>query len=137
MDVLTLRQEKRTVKSFDEKIELLKELQKEYNFDQIFTTEREILDDNVQNLSCAVIAGTEHHKLGPVRVNVLDRIGTGDSFVAGALFGLANNYSLQETLDFALSSFALKHTIVGDFQVASKEAVQGFDLNGEKVIIKR
>ena len=84
-----------------------------------------------------MITSTEHHKLGPVRVNVLDRIGTGDSFVAGALYGLANSYSLQETLDLALSSFALKHTIVGDFQVASKEAVQGFDLNGEKIVIKR
>lgn len=137
MDVLTLRQEKRKVHSFDEKIELLKELQKEYQFDQIFTTEREILDDNEQKLSCAVITGTEVHRLGPVKVNVLERIGTGDSFVAGALYGLANSYSLQDTLDFALSSFALKHTIVGDFQVASKQAVQGFDLNGDKVVIKR
>ena len=137
MDVLTLRKEKRKVDSFDEKIELLKELQKEYNFDQIFTTEREILDDNEQKLSCAVITATEHHKLGPVKVNVLERIGTGDSFVAGALYGLANSYSLPETLDFALSSFALKHTIIGDFQIASKEDVQGFDLNGEKVVIKR
>ena len=137
MDVLTIRKEKRTIDSFDEKIKLLQELQREYNFDQIFTTEREILDDNEQNLSCAVITGTEVHKLGPVKVNVLERIGTGDSFVAGALYGLANSYSLQDTLDFALSSFAMKHTIVGDFQIASKEAVQGFDLNGEKVVIKR
>ncbi len=137
MDVLTLRQEKRVVNSFDEKIELLKSLQKEYNFDQIFTTEREILDDNVQKLSCAVITANEHLKLGPIRVNVLERIGTGDSFVAGALYGLANSYSMQDTLDFALSSFALKHTIVGDFQIASKDAVQDFDINGKHVVIKR
>ncbi|MGM9946105.1 MAG: PfkB family carbohydrate kinase [Lysinibacillus sp.] len=137
MDALTLRQEKRKVNSFDEKIELLKWLQKEYNLDQIFMTEREVLDDNVQKLSCAVITATEQHKLGPVRVNVLDRIGTGDSFVAGVLYGLANSYSLQETLDFALSSFALKHTIVGDFQIASKQAVQDFDINGKHVVIKR
>ena len=137
MDVLTIRGERRAIHSRDEKIELLKWLQKEYNFDQIFTTEREILDDNVQKLSCSVITGTEQHTLGPVRVQVLERIGTGDSFVAGALYGLANSYSLQETLDFALSSFALKHTIIGDFQLATKQAVQDFDLNGKNVVIKR
>ena len=136
-DALTMSREKKEVHSFEEKIELLKGLQQRYNFDYIFTTEREVLDDNVQKLSCAVITGTEHHTLGPVRVSVLDRIGTGDSFVAGALYGIVNSFNLQETLDFALSSFALKHTIVGDFQIASKQTVQDFDINGEKVVIKR
>ena len=137
LDVLTIRQEKRKVDSFDEKLQILQEFQKEYQFDKIFTTEREILANNEQKLSCAVITGTEKHILGPVKVNVLERIGTGDSFVAGALYGLANSFSLTETLDFALSSFALKHTIVGDFQIASKEAVQGFEINGENTVIKR
>ena len=137
LDVLTIRNEKRKVNSFDEKIQLLQELQKQYNFDKVFTTEREILDDNEQKLSCAVITADETYKLGPVKVNVLERIGTGDSFVAGVLYGLANSFNPQETLDFALSSFAMKHTIVGDFQIASKQLVQDFDINGEKIVIKR
>ena len=111
--------------------------QKEYQFDQIYTTERNILGNNVQELRCAVITGNEHFTAGPVKVNVLDRIGTGDSFVAGVLYGINNQYNPQDTINFALSSFALKHTIVGDFQIASKADVQQFDVDNEKVVIKR
>lgn len=137
LDVLTIRQEKREVNTFEEKITLLKEFQKEYQFDQIYTTERNILGNNVQELRCAVITGNEHFTAGPVKVNVLDRIGTGDSFVAGVLYGINNQYNPQDTINFALSSFALKHTIVGDFQIASKADVQQFDVDNEKVVIKR
>ncbi|WP_148629758.1 sugar kinase [Bacillus sp. E214] len=137
LDVLTIRQEKREVNTFEEKIALLKEFQKEYQFDQIYTTERNILGNNVQELRCAIITETEHFTAGPVKVNVLDRIGTGDSFVAGVLYGINNQYSPQEIINFALSSFALKHTIIGDFQIASKADVQQFDVENEKVVIKR
>ena len=137
MDVLTIRQEKREVNTFEEKIALLKEFQKEYNFEQIYTTERNVLGNNVQELRCAVITDTEHFTAGPVKVNVLDRIGTGDSFVAGVLYGINNQYTPQDTINFALSSFALKHTIIGDFQIASKNDVEQFDINNEKVVIKR
>lgn len=125
------------VETIEEKLSILKDFCEEYGFDAFFTTDREVLENNVQKLSCAVVTSNEQHVLGPVKVNVLERIGTGDSFVAGVLFGLNNSYSLTETLDFALSSFALKHTIVGDFQIASKQAVQDFDINGKHVVIKR
>lgn len=137
LDVLTIRQEKREVNTFEEKIALLKEFQKEYQFDQIYTTERNILGNNVQELRCAIITESEHFTAGPVKVNVLDRIGTGDSFVAGVLYGINNQFSPQEIINFALSSFALKHTIIGDFQIASKADVQQFDVENEKVVIKR
>ena len=125
------------VETLEEKLVILKDFCQEYGFDAFFTTDREVLENNEQKLSCAVVTSNEQHILGPVKVNVLERIGTGDSFVAGVLFGLNNSYSLTETLDFALSSFALKHTIVGDFQIASKQAVQDFDINGGRVVIKR
>ena len=140
LDAFTIHQlhgKKIKVETLEEKLAILKDFCKEYGFDAFFTTDREVLENNVQNLSCAVVTSNEQHILGPVKVNVLERIGTGDSFVAGVLFGLNNSYSLTETLDFALSSFALKHTIVGDFQIASKQAVQDFDINGKHVVIKR
>ncbi|MGM9928227.1 MAG: sugar kinase [Bacillus sp. (in: firmicutes)] len=137
LDALNINQQQRKVDSFEEQIQILQDFQKQYQFDKIFTTKRTIVEDQVQQLSCAVITKDEYLTSGPVQVNVLERIGTGDSFVAGVLFGLNQSFTLQETLDFALSSFALKHTIVGDFQISSKQEVQSFDLSGEKVIIKR
>lgn len=47
--------------------------------------------------------------------NIVDRVGTGDSFVAGIIYGLnqfASDY--QKTIDFAVTLSALNHTTRGD-----------------------
>ena len=48
--------------------------------------------------------------------NIVDRVGTGDSFTAGIIFGLQNlgDFNYQGIIDFAVSLSALKHTILGD-----------------------
>ena len=45
---------------------------------------------------------------------VVDRIGSGDAFVAGSLFGVLSGWPWQRTLPFAVAAAALKHSIVGD-----------------------
>lgn len=140
LDVYTIHQlhgKQKRMELFVDKLAIIKAFLKEYDFDAFFTTEREILENNVQQLSCGVVTRDEQHVLGPIKVNVFERIGTGDSFVAGVLYGLHHGYCLQETLNFALSSFALKHTIAGDFQIVSKQVVSDFNINGENAIINR
>lgn len=46
---------------------------------------------------------------------VIDRIGGGDAFAAGALHGLIEGRAPQYTIDFAVAAGALKHSIPGDF----------------------
>jgi 2-dehydro-3-deoxygluconokinase len=53
---------------------------------------------------------------------VIDRIGTGDAFAAGLIYGL-KHYEDQEALKFANAACALKHTIVGDVNLVSVEEV--------------
>ncbi|TQI69323.1 2-dehydro-3-deoxygluconokinase [Gramella sp. Hel_I_59] len=54
--------------------------------------------------------------------SVVDRIGTGDAYAAGILYGL-QNYDDQKTLDFANAACALKHTILGDANLVSVDEV--------------
>lgn len=57
--------------------------------------------------------------------HIVDRVGGGDSFVAGLIYGLntfSNNY--QRALDFAVAASALKHTIFGDFNLVSVAEVE-------------
>ena len=54
--------------------------------------------------------------------DVVDRIGTGDAYAAGLLYGL-QHYDDQLTLDFANAACALKHTHVGDVNLVSVEEV--------------
>jgi 2-dehydro-3-deoxygluconokinase len=66
--------------------------------------------------------------------HIVDRVGGGDSFVAGLIYGL-NTYSGddQRALDFAVAASALKHTVFGDFNlvtVAEVEKIMAGDVSG-------
>lgn len=56
--------------------------------------------------------------------HITDRVGTGDSFAAGLIYGLVTGSSDQQALDFAVAASALKHTIPGDFNLVSLDEVQ-------------
>ncbi|MFX0072419.1 MAG: PfkB family carbohydrate kinase [Candidatus Hermodarchaeota archaeon] len=56
--------------------------------------------------------------------HIVDRVGGGDSFMAGLIYGLITNKSDPfYALRFALAASCLKHTIIGDFNLVSKEEV--------------
>ena len=55
--------------------------------------------------------------------HVVDRIGTGDAFAAGLIYGL-QHYDKQEALEFANAACALKHTINGDVNLASVQEIK-------------
>ena len=47
--------------------------------------------------------------------DIVDRVGGGDSFGGGLIYGLSNYSSNAQALEFAVAASALKHTIPGDF----------------------
>lgn len=56
--------------------------------------------------------------------HIIDRVGGGDSFAAGLIFGLQNfKDNPQKALNFAVASSCLKHTIFGDFNLVSVDEV--------------
>lgn len=54
---------------------------------------------------------------------IVDRVGGGDSFAAGLIYGLVNGKSHQETIEFAVATSCLKHSISGDFNLVKLEEV--------------
>jgi len=55
--------------------------------------------------------------------NIVDRIGAGDSFAAGLIYGMLRFSTLQEALEFAVAASCLKHSIPGDFARSSVDEV--------------
>ncbi len=47
--------------------------------------------------------------------HIVDRVGGGDSFAAGLIYGMLELPSRQEALDFAVAASCLKHSVPGDF----------------------
>ncbi|MGN8645956.1 PfkB family carbohydrate kinase [Gracilibacillus sp. HCP3S3_G5_1] len=57
---------------------------------------------------------------------VVDRIGGGDAYAAGVIYGYLNNWSAENTVSFATANAVLKHTIRGDGNLFSAEEVEQF-----------
>jgi 2-dehydro-3-deoxygluconokinase len=76
--------------------------------------------------------GCVHHSQRYV-VTLIDRIGGGDSFAAGLIYGLLTNRPADASLRFAVAASALKQTIPGDFNragVAEVDALAGGEASG-------
>jgi 2-dehydro-3-deoxygluconokinase len=56
--------------------------------------------------------------------HIVDRVGTGDSFAAGLIYGLQELGTHREALEFATAASCLKHSVAGDFSRSSLEEVQ-------------
>jgi 2-dehydro-3-deoxygluconokinase len=66
-------------------------------------------------------------------VRIVDRIGGGDSFAAGLIYGLVTGRTPTLALRFAVAASALKQTIPGDFNRVSVDEVDrlaGGDASG-------
>jgi len=56
--------------------------------------------------------------------NIVDRVGGGDTFAAGLIYGFNNLNSDKEALEFAAAASCLKHSIPGDLPLLSVEEVK-------------
>ena len=56
--------------------------------------------------------------------NIVDRVGGGDSFGAGLIYGIRKGYDCQKIIEFAVASSALKHSIEGDLNRISVPEVE-------------
>ena len=56
--------------------------------------------------------------------DIVDRVGGGDSFAGGLIYGLTTYEDRQQALEFAVAASCLKHSILGDFNRVSVDDVR-------------
>jgi 2-dehydro-3-deoxygluconokinase len=56
--------------------------------------------------------------------HIVDRVGGGDSFMGGLIYGLLNYEDDQDALNFAVAASCLKHTIPGDANLVTVGEVE-------------
>lgn len=56
--------------------------------------------------------------------DIIDRVGGGDSFAGGLIYGLNHYTDRQQALEFAVAASCLKHSVIGDFNRVSVSDVE-------------
>ena len=69
--------------------------------------------------------------------HIVDRLGNGDAFAGGLIYGLLTLSSPQDALEFAVAGGCLKHSIPGDFNRFSVEDVNGLLKSGGSGRVRR
>ena len=69
--------------------------------------------------------------------HIVDRVGTGDAYAAGIIYGLLTLNTDQEAVDFAAAACSLKHTVEGDANVISTDDVNNLVQGNTSGRIKR
>lgn len=69
--------------------------------------------------------------------DIVDRVGAGDSFMAGLIFGLLHYEDDKKALEFAAAASCLKHTLKGDFNWVTVSDVENLIVGDSSGRVKR
>ena len=100
-------------------------MEKYPNVSRVAITLRESKNANHNDWSACLYNGRDFYLSRKYAItNIVDRVGGGDSFGGGLIYGL-NHYPDEKTaLEFAVAASCLKHTISGDFNRVSVSEVE-------------
>jgi 2-dehydro-3-deoxygluconokinase len=113
--------------------EVARALADRFGFEQVAITLRESLSANDNNWAAMLYRKGEAYFSRKYPMHIVDRVGGGDSFGAGLIYGNLSGLGPQETLEFAVAASCLKHSIEGDFNQVSVDEVRklaGGDASG-------
>ncbi len=101
-----------------------KQLTDMFGFRAVAITLRESISANDNNWAAMLYTGGECYFSRKYAIRIVDRVGGGDSFGAGLIYGMLSGYDPQKTIEFAVAASCLKHTIEGDYNMVSVAEVE-------------
>lgn len=100
------------------------ELLNKFNLTKIACTLRTSISASDNKWTSMLYDGEEFYQSREYEVHIVDRVGGGDSFVAGLIYGFLNDLPDAESLEFATAASCLKHSIEGDFNLVTVDEVK-------------
>ncbi|HHT36664.1 MAG: PfkB family carbohydrate kinase [Candidatus Wallacebacter cryptica] len=113
--------------------DIFKQMKDKFGFKYVGSTLRESYSASDNGWSAMIYDGNEYYRSKVYKLHIVDRVGGGDSFAAGLIYGLVTGKPVGEALEFAVAASSLKHTIYGDYNlvsVAEVENLAGGDASG-------
>lgn len=107
------------------------------NINKVVKKTRRIISASHHQIQGKMWNGQDYIKSEMLNItHIIDRVGTGDAFAAGLIYGLLH-YDNQQAIEFASAACALKHTVPGDVNTVSLENVESLLKNDTAGAIKR
>jgi 2-dehydro-3-deoxygluconokinase len=105
--------------------EMIRRVKKSFPETKVFaTTLREVISSNQHLWGAIMLEGENWHVVEPREIHVLDRIGGGDGFVGGLLYGILKGWEPSKWIEFGWATGALATTVITDYcQPADEEQV--------------
>jgi len=116
--------------------EVAKKLSERFGFKKVAITLRESISANDNNWAGMLYDGKDFCFSKTYPIHIVDRVGGGDSFGAGLIYGALQGWTSADTLEFAVAASCLKHSIEGDYNLVSVDEVKklaGGDASGRVV----
>lgn len=119
VDVLFISEEtsRRMFRKTGELRQIMRSYCEEYGVSIVATTQRRVISPKKHNFGSVIYdhtSGSYYTEPPYEDIDVVDRIGSGDAYVAGVLFGLLRYGDPQKALQFGDATSAVKNTIPGD-----------------------
>lgn len=106
---------------------LARHLRERYGFDTVAITLRVSHSASRNGWSALLHDGRDAatpYRSREYDLTIVDRVGGGDAFASGLIYGLLTKSDTRQALEFAVAASALKHTIPGDLNLVSVEEVE-------------
>lgn len=103
---------------------IFKQMIDKFNFKYVVSSLRESHSASDNGWSAVAYDGNEFYQSRKYDIRIVDRVGGGDSFASGVIYGLLEGKNFKEALEFGVAASALKHTIHGDFNMVSVNEVE-------------
>ena len=110
-----------------------KQLADKFGFEKVAITLRTSISASDNNWAAMLYDGEDYYFSKEYKLNIVDRVGGGDSFGGGLIYSLLSGKDSKSAIEFAVAASALKHSIEADFNrvtVKEVEKLAGGDGSG-------
>lgn len=105
-------------------IEVAQKIEAEYNIHTISISMRRSISASDNDWGAMLYINNSPYFSSRYNIHLIDRIGGGDSFAAGIIYALANDFDPIHTIEYAAATSCLKQTIEKDFSISTVEEIE-------------
>ena len=127
VDMLFVSEEtsRRMLRRTGELEDIMRGYSNDYGCRLVATTRREVVSPTRHNFNSKILFEGEFYEEAPYKeIEVVDRIGSGDAYLAGVLYGLLKDRDIRRALEVGNALSAVKNTVAGDMSASSIDEIR-------------